>query len=116
MLMHYRTLSELSEPAIGAIGAHYRGYRSQMSKAGLAQCTTMPKMRGLRPSHMHSISMAKGQQQEQQQPDEESGRHRAPACSHAYAWSFTLFLPWLLESPPNFLYVSSPLLGAWFFW
>ena len=54
----------------------------QMSKAGLAQCTTMPKMRGLRPSHMHSISMAKGQQQEQQQPDEESRRHRTPACSH----------------------------------
>ena len=32
MLMHYRTLSELSEPTIGAIGAHYRSYRSPLSE------------------------------------------------------------------------------------
>ena len=57
-------------------------HSKQMTKAGLAECITMPKMRGLRPSHMHSNSMAKGQQQEQQQPEEESRRHRAPACSH----------------------------------
>ena len=46
----------------------------QMTQPCMAQCITMPKMRGPRPSHMHSISMAKGQQQ---QPDEESGRRLA---------------------------------------
>ena len=32
MLMHYRTLSELSEPTIGAIGAHYRMLRDHATK------------------------------------------------------------------------------------
>ena len=57
----------------------------QMSKAGLAECITMPKMRGLRPSHMQSMSMVKGQQQ-QQQPDEESRQPRSLDTVSFYFW------------------------------
>ena len=52
-------------------------HSKQITQPGLSECTTMPKMRGLRPSHMHSMSMAKGQQQEQQQPGREE-----PTASH----------------------------------
>ena len=52
-----------------------RSLGEQIGQPGLAGCITMPKMRGRRPSHMHIISLAKGQQQEQQQPDGESRGH-----------------------------------------
>ena len=52
----------------------------QMTQPGLAECTTMPKMRGLRPTSMHSVFMAKGQQQEQQQQQQ-----RADGIAHLRA-------------------------------
>ena len=54
----------------------------QMSKPCLGKCIRMPKMRGFRSCDMHSIGMAKGQQQEQQQADKKS-LHHAPVRAWA---------------------------------
>ena len=42
-------------------------HSKQIGQPCLSRCITMPKMRGLRPSHVHSMSMAKSQHQEQRQ-------------------------------------------------
>ena len=44
-----------------------RMHSKQMIKPGLSRCITVPKMRGLKPRHMHSMSKGKSQQQEQRQ-------------------------------------------------
>ena len=44
-----------------------RMHSKQMIKPGLAQCITVHKMRGLKPSHMNSMSVCKSQQHKQRQ-------------------------------------------------
>ena len=46
-----------------------RMHGKQIGQSGMSGCITMPKMRGRAPFYMHSMSMAKSQQQEHQQPD-----------------------------------------------
>jgi hypothetical protein len=46
----------------------------QMSQPSLTKCITVLKMRARTPWHMHSFSMAKGQQQQQQAARREEPR------------------------------------------